>query len=233
MASSAKHLTRKELREPDRFIVLTHRGLAFVQKHRTTVAAVAVIIVLMIAGLLGWSIYKERQNEQAAQQFDSALELLRSGNHKEALAEFSNIQGYRWSTYAALAYLYEANSHLALENFDAAATAARRFVASTEQHSVYRQLGLVTLGHVEELRDQCKDAIQHYAEAERIPGALRERAVLGKARCHTAVGDHGAAIAAYQQYLKENPNSPIATRLMLQVAELQKTAGGKAPQAAQ
>jgi TolA-binding protein len=30
-----------------------------------------------------------------------------------------------------------------------------------------------------------------------------------------------SAIAAYQQYVKENPNSPIAARLMLQVAELQ------------
>jgi TolA-binding protein len=36
-----------------------------------------------------------------------------------------------------------------------------------------------------------------------------------------AAGDTKSAIAAYQQYIKENPTSPIAARLMLQVAELQ------------
>ena len=68
---------------------------------------------------------------------------------------------------------------------------------------------------------QCAGAIQHYTEAERITGALKESAVLGKARCYTVVGDNKSAIVAYQQYIKENPNSPIAARLMLQVAEMQ------------
>jgi predicted Zn-dependent protease len=79
----------------------------------------------------------------------------------------------------------------------------------------------MTLGHIQELKNQCANAIQHYTDAERITGALKESAVLGKARCLMAVGDSNSAIAAYQQYVKENPNSPIAARLMLQVAELQ------------
>jgi outer membrane protein assembly factor BamD (BamD/ComL family) len=71
------------------------------------------------------------------------------------------------------------------------------------------------------MKNQCAEAIQHYAEAERITGALKESAMLGKARCFTAVGDLKSAVAAYQQYIKENPNSPITARLMLQIAELQ------------
>ena len=74
------------------------------------------------------------------------------------------------------------------------------------------------------------EAIQHYTAAERIPAALKEAALLGKARCLTAVGDNPSAIAAYQQYIKENPHTPTSTRLILKVAEIQAASGE--PQAA-
>jgi predicted negative regulator of RcsB-dependent stress response len=221
MATSVKHLSRKELREPDRFMAFTQRALGFVKERRQLFSVAGAMIVIVIIGISAWQIYKNRQNEQAAQRFDSAMTLFRVNKHKEAIAEFKTVQGYRWSHYAALAHLYEANSHLATNDLDKATTAAQRFVASTDQTSLYRQIGLITLGHIQELKTQCPDAIQHYAEAERITGALRESAVLGKARCYTAIGDNKSAIAAYQQYVKENPNSPIAARLTLQVAELQ------------
>ena len=223
MATSTKHLSRKELREPDRFMAFTQRALGFVKERRQLFTVAGALIVIVVIGISAWQTYKSRQNQQAAQRFDSAMTLFRANKHKEAIAEFKNVQGYRWSHYAALAHLYEANSHLATNDLDKATTAAQRFVASTDQTSIYRQIGLITLGHIEELKTQCRDAIQHYVEAERITGALRESAVLGKARCYTAIGDNKSAIAGYQQYVKENPNSPIAARLTLQVAELQTT----------
>lgn len=221
MATSAKHLSRKELREPDRFMVFTRRALGFVKERRLLFIVAGAVIVAAIIGISVWQIYKNNQNEQAAQHFDNAIKLFRANKHKEAIPEFEKVQAYRWSRYAALAYLYEAHNHLATNDLDKATTAAQRFVASTDQNSIYRQIGLITLGHVKELKTQCQDAIQHYAEAERITGALKESAVLGKARCYTGIGDHKSAISAYQQYVKENPNSPIAARLTLQVAELQ------------
>jgi predicted negative regulator of RcsB-dependent stress response len=221
MATSAKHLSRKELRRPDSFVLFTQRALAFVQQKRRLFILAGALIIAVIIGISTWQVYKSRQNEQAAQHFNTAIALFRANKHKEAVPEFEKVEEYRWSHYAALAHLYEANSHLATNDLDKAAAAAQRFIASTDQNSVYRQIGLMTLGHIQELKDQCADAIQHYTDAERITGALKESAVLGKARCYTAVGDIKSAVAAYQQYIKENPNSPIAGRLMLQVAELQ------------
>ena len=221
MAPSAKHLSRKELREPDRFMAFSQRALDFVKERRQLLTVAGALIVVMIIGISAWQIYKSRQNEQAAQRFDHAMSLFRANRHKEAVAEFKTVQGFRWSRYAAIAHLYEANSHLATNDLDKAKSAAQRFVASTDQSSIYRQIGLITLGHTEELKMQCRDAIEHYTEAERITGALRESAILGKGRCYTAIGDNKSAIAAYQQYVKENPNSPIAARITLQVAELQ------------
>jgi outer membrane protein assembly factor BamD (BamD/ComL family) len=221
MAPSAKHLSRKELREPDRFIEFTQRALDVIREKRRLIGLAGALVVAVIIGITAWQVYKSRQNEQAAQSFDSAMSLFRASKHKEAIVEFKKVQGYRWSHYAALAHLYEANSHLATNDLEKATSAAQRFVASTDQASIYRQIGLITLGHTKELKTLCRDAIQLYAEAERLTGPLKETAVLGKARCYTAIGDNKSAIAAYQQYVKENPNSPMAARLTLQVAELQ------------
>jgi predicted negative regulator of RcsB-dependent stress response len=221
MATSVKHISRKELRQPDGFVVFTQRALALVKQNRRYFIVAGVLILAAIIGIFAWQIYKSRQNEEAARHFDTAITLFRANKHKEAIPEFERVEEYRWSHYAALAHLYEANSHLATNDLDRAAAAAQRFIASTDQNSVYRQIGLMILGHIQEQKNQCADAIQHYAEAERIAGALKESAVLGKARCYTVVGDNKSAILAYQQYIKENPNSPIAARLMLQVAELQ------------
>ena len=221
MATSAKHLSRKELRQPDQFMIWTQRAFDFINEKRLLLIVAGVFIIAVLMGVWAWQIYKNGQNEQAAQYFDKAITLYRSNNHKEAIAEFEKVQAYRWSRYAALAHLYEANSRITTNDLDEAKTAAQRFIAATDQNSVYRQIGLVTLGHVEELKTQCKEAIQHYAEAERIAGALKEAATLGKARCFMAIGDNKSAIAAYQQYVKENPTSPINTRLTLQVAALQ------------
>jgi predicted negative regulator of RcsB-dependent stress response len=221
MVTSAKHLSRKELRQPDSFVFFTQRALGFVQQNRRYFILAGALIVAAIVGISIWQVYKNRQNEQAAQHFDTAITLFRANKHKEAIPEFEKVEEYRWSHFAALAHLYEANSHLATNDFDKAAAAAQRFIASTDQNSIYRQIGLMTIGHIQEMKDQCAEAIQHYAEAERITGALKESAMLGKARCFTAVGDVKSAVAAYQQYIKENPNSPITARLMLQIAELQ------------
>jgi predicted negative regulator of RcsB-dependent stress response len=221
MATSVKHISRKELRQPDGFVVFTQRALALVKQNRRYLIVAGVLILAAIIGILAWQIYKGRQNDEAARHFDTAITLFRANKHKEAISEFKKVEEYRWSHYAALAHLYEANSRLATNDLDGAAAAAQRFIAATDQNSVYRQIGLMTLGHIQEQKNQCAEAVQHYAEAERIAGALKESAVLGKARCFTAVGDMNSAIAAYQQYVKENPNSPVAARLMLQVAELQ------------
>jgi predicted negative regulator of RcsB-dependent stress response len=221
MATSAKHLSRKELRQPDSFVLFIQQALSFVQQKRRLFILAGALMVAVIIGIFLWQLFKSRQNQEAAQHFDRAITLFRANKHNEAIPEFQKVEEYRWSRYAALAHLYQANSHLATNDLDKAAAAAQRFIASTDQNSVYRQIGLMTLGHIQELKNQCEGAIQRYTEAERITGALKESAVLGKARCYTVVGDNKSAVVAYQQYIKENPNSPIAARLMLQVAELQ------------
>lgn len=223
MATASKRITRKSLRQPDWFQVTTEKAYDFYQDHQTKVLVGAAVLVVLLLGIWGWQMFKERQNTAAAQDFQRAITLFQAQNYRDAIVAFHKVQEYRWSRYATLAYLYETNSYMSLNDMDRAIAAAQRFVSATSPDSLYRQIGLVSLATAEERKKQFKQAIEHYAEAERINGPLKEQATLGKASCAEQLGDFKTALAAYQEYLKDHPGSYVA----LQIAELEAKSAAK------
>ena len=112
--SHTRRITRKELRQPDRFQVASEQALEFYQSHKNLVFAAIGALALIGLTILGWQLFKERQNTAAAHEFTNATELYQAEKYREALTAFEKVQGYRWSLYAGLAHLYAANSHIAL-----------------------------------------------------------------------------------------------------------------------
>ena len=223
MATASKRITRKSLRQPDWFQVGTEKAYDFYQDNQLKVWIAAGIVVAILLGVWAWQGFKDRQNAAAAEDFQRATTLFQAQNYRDAIIAFHKVQQYRWSNYAPLAYLYETNSYMALNDMDRAITAAQRFVTATSPDSLYRQIGLVLLATAEERKKQCKQAIEHYAEAEKINGPLKEKATLGKAGCAEQLGDYKTALAAYQDYIKDHPGSFVA----LQIAELEAKTGAK------
>ena len=213
MATTSKRITRKELRQPDWFQVTTENALEQFARHRGKVFAGVAALIVIVLIIAGWQIFKSRQNAAASKEFGGALSLYHAEKYHEAIPEFKQVQDYRWSRYAALAYLYEANSLLALGEPAKAAAPAERFRSATGPDTFYRQIAAMTLGSIEERQDQCKQALSHYAEAERIKGALQQEARLGKARCAERVGDIQTAIASYRDFLKEEQDPLITAKL--------------------
>jgi predicted negative regulator of RcsB-dependent stress response len=217
MATASKRITRKQLREPDWFQVSTENALEYLNRHKTLVFAALVGLLLLGGAIWGWQIFKQRQNVAAAQEFTKAMELYQADKHREAIAVLEVVKNYRWSRYSVLAHLYLANSYLATDDLDKAISEAQRSLAATKPNSLYRQIGLIALATAEERKNQCKDALGHYREAENIAAALQNRAILGKARCAEELGDTATALAAYKEYVKDTPGSPFAVK----VAELE------------
>jgi predicted negative regulator of RcsB-dependent stress response len=209
----AKRLTRKDLRQPDLFQRTTKRVLEGYEENRRIVWLAISALVLIVLAIVGFQIFKERQESAAAQEFAQAIDLYHGSNYEEAASAFEDVQRFRWSRYAHLAHLYQANAYIELNDLDRAATSAQRFLVGTRGNTLMRQIGLFTLGNIEERRDRCNEALQHYEEAVRITGAFRELALLGKARCSEKTGDLKNAVAAYREYLKAQPTSPIALQL--------------------
>ena len=221
MASTSRRLSRKELRQPDWFQTATESAFEFYQRQRIAVYLGLAAVVLILLGIWGWKVFKERQNERAAQEYGQAMSQYHAGKYREAIASLEKVQTHRWSSYANLAHLYEANSYLALNDYPKATNAAQRFIGGTDQNSLFRQIGLLTLAVIEERQSQCKEAITHYMEAATIKGAFIDRAFLGQARCAVQIGDLAGAIAAYRQLLKDQPESRSASYVRFQIGELE------------
>jgi len=205
------------LRQPDWFQVNTEKAYDFYQDNQVKVWIAVGVFVAILLGVWAWQAFKDRQNAAASEDFQRATTLFQAQNYRDAIVAFHKVQEYRWSRYAPLAYLYETNSYMALNDMDRAIAAAQRFVSATSPDSLYRQIGLVLLATAEERKKQCKQAIEHYAEAEKINGPFKEKATLGKAGCAEQLGDYKTALATYQDYIKDHPGSYVA----LQIAELE------------
>jgi hypothetical protein len=213
MATASKKITRKELRQPDWFQVASEKAIEFIEARKAQVISAAVVVLLVLVGIWSWQSYKEKQNIAAGQEFTKAVESFQAAKFTEAIAGFEKVQGYRWSRYAGLAHLYQANIYLAMSNLDKALNSAQRAVIATSPNSLYRQLALIALGSAEERKNQCKNAIDHFVEAQKIIGPLQNDATLGKARCAEQLGDRPTVIAAYKEFLKDNPGSSLALKL--------------------
>jgi hypothetical protein len=224
MASASRRITRKQLRQPDWLHIATEQALEFYEGNRVVALVAVVIVLVVILGFWGWQTFKENQDVQAAQEFSRAMNLYQTGKYRAAVPAFQKAETYRWSHYSLLAHLYEANSYLAIHDFDKAIAAAERFIAGTSSDSLYRQMGLLAVADAEEQKNDCKQAIANYSRAALIKAALRERAVLGKARCSEQLGDTKDAIAGYKEYLNDNPDPSLAMR----VAQLEAKGGGQA-----
>jgi hypothetical protein len=213
MATASRRFSRKDLKQPDWFQVNSERAIEFFTGHIPFVVGAAIVVIVLVAAGWGWQLFKARQNIAAAQEYSNALNLYQAQKYPAAIAGFEKVQSYRWSYYAPLAHIYLANSYLASNDIDKALSAAQRSLTATKPNTLYRQIALVALATAEERKNQCKEAIEHYREAEKIDTALQSRAILGRAHCAEKLGDTGTAIAALKEYVKGNPGSPYALKL--------------------
>ena len=173
-------------------------------------------LALIGLGILGWQLFKDRQNNAAALEFTNATALYQAEKYREALTAFEKVQSYRWSRYAGLAH-FIANSYIALGELDKALISGQRAVTATQSNTLYRQLALMTVANAAEQKNDCRQAMESYSEAQKIAAAQQGEALLGKARCLEKTGNVAGALAAYKEYVKDQPRSLVSAK----VAELE------------
>lgn len=229
MPSASKRITRKEIRQPDRFVTLLRRGVSFFTENRTSVIVAAAILVVIIAALVGWDFYNSRQNRLASEEYARAVNLYHDGKYKEALEALKRLEAYQSSFYSRLGLLYTANTQAALQDVSKAAEALRQLLAKEQREPFVRQTAYVSLGYTQEEAGQCKEAILSFAEAEKIAGPLKADASLGKARCSALTGNLKEALASYRAYIRDNPSSDRVNAITLRIQEVEAKIGEGAP----
>jgi predicted negative regulator of RcsB-dependent stress response len=229
MRTASRRITRKDIRQPDRFVVTMRRFVAFSKENQSAVFGGIAAVVVIAFLVVGWNFYRSRQNRLAAEEYSRAVDLYHEGKYKEALEALGRLEIYGSTYYGRMGLLYAANAQAKLQNTTAAADNLRRLLDREKKDPMLRQTAYVTLGYTQEQRGQWADAAQSFAEAEKIAGPLSTDAMLGKARSYAQAGKAKEAIAAYQKFLADNPESERANEITVRLRELEAKSPASAP----
>jgi tetratricopeptide (TPR) repeat protein len=228
MAHPPRRITRKEIRQPDPFLVLSGRLLELFKARRAVFLGSGAVVAAVLLAIWGWGLYADRQNRLAANEFSLALSLYHNNQYREALDALQKLDIYRSSRYRPLGLLYQSHTYLALNESAKAEESLQELLKTERRDPFLRQLALFSLAHNQERTGRYKEAVETYAQAEALQAPLKEDALLGKARCNGQMQNFTEALNAYRQFTINYPTSDRAKEvaLLAQRMELKGGAGG-------
>ncbi len=220
-------LTRKDMKEPDKFQVAATQAaswLAARRRHVVVAGAVAVAVVVLLAVL---SALRTRRDEQAGAAAADLLSVMsgevsavpipgvpgpffatEDARQRAIVAAAERVQADHGGTPAAsLAALAAGDAHLRLKEWDAAKAAYERFLAGAARDDSLRFGALEGVGLAEEGKGNLDAAAAAYERLGREAPAFSDRADLDRARVLAAAGKTAEArqlLAAFSEKHKES-----------------------------
>lgn len=113
------------------------------KRYGNFIIALAVIIVIATAGVMGWRAYRERVREAEGVQFAAALDLSHQGKNAEAAAAFAELARNASGGRATLASLEEAASKVKAGDKKGAIAIYNRLAADDSVDSVFRNVAVL------------------------------------------------------------------------------------------
>jgi len=202
-----RKISRKELRQPDEFVSVVDHAGRFLAENLSRVIIAAVAAIAIIATAFSIRFYEQHQARMASEDFYQAMRALERKDYKAAEQGFSALaESRRGSSIGRLADLYLATAYMD-ENQPAKARDVIEIFLQGRGQPLFRQIALTELGVANEDLGDYRKAHDAYLRAAMIDGPRKQAAEFGVARTLARQGQKAEAIAAYQQYLKENPLS--------------------------
>jgi tetratricopeptide (TPR) repeat protein len=220
MPVTYRKLRRKELRQPDEFITFFENLRSFLLDNLVQVIIGACAVVALAAIGFGVYFYMQYRDRLVADQFYEAMTALDHKEYKTAETDFSNLaDDHPRASLGRLARFYLAGCYMAEKDPGKAHDELNEYLAGDGRPD-FKSLALVQLGVAYEDLGQFQQAHQAYSEAAKLPGPQKMRAELAVARMLVREGQKDAAIAAYRQFLKDNPFAEERTGVFVALAEL-------------
>jgi len=203
-------IRRKDLRQPDEFITLSRRAMAYTEANRTTVLLVTGAVVTLLLAVLAYRAARASREGSAAQAYGQAHVFLADHKYSEAATAFQQTaDSYGSTIHARLAQLQRANALLLGDRPIEAAEAYQAFLDSGPPTDYLRQLALTRLGQAQERNGKSAEAQAAFAVASDVAGPFGDEALLGQARVAQQAGDGARARALYEQFLEKYPTSSL------------------------
>lgn len=203
--TSHRKVSRKALRQPDEFVSTLDWIGDFLAANLARVIIGAVAIVAVIAVIFVFSFYSQHRQRIASEKFYRAINALSDKDYKTAEQDFSALaRNDSGLTLGHLARFYLAATYLAQKQTVKARAALRNYPAAGGNR-LFRQMALTQLGVADEDLGDYHGAHAAYAKAAQFNGPEKAGAQIGAARTLVRIGDRQGAIAAYQQFVRDNP----------------------------
>jgi len=220
MPVTHRKLRRKELRQPDEFITFFENLRSFLLDNLVQVIIGACAAIALAAIGVGVYFYTQYRDRLVADQFYEAITAFDHKEYKTAETDFSKLaEDHPHASLGRLARFYLAGCYMAEKEPAKARDALNQYLAGDDRPT-FKSLALLQLGVAYEDLGQFQQAHQTYSEAAILPGPQKMRAELAVARMLVREGHKDAAIAAYRQFLKDNPFAEERTDVFVALAEL-------------
>ena len=216
----AKINRKKLLKEPDEFLTLSQRALAWSREHAKVILAVAVGLALAIGAFVGLQTYLEYRDNQAADTLARSFEDYakavegKAGPAQEqaARANLAKVVEQYGATPAGIqARLALGDLLLEKSKYAEAEKVFSELTEETDLPAAMRPLAWHGLGVSLEGQKKYAEAADAYTSAMKEAGpALRNSYRLDLARVQEAAGNKTAAIQAYREAVQEPPDPASA-----------------------
>ena len=241
--SKSDVLTRKDMKEPDKFQVAANQAASWMasRKRHLVIAAGAAVLVLVVATVLS-TLRAQREKEAGAA--GAALLSAMGGEisavplpglpgpfypdeqarQRAVLAEADKlIAAHPGTGPAVLAELARGDAQLKLRQWDQAAAAYQKFLATAPSDDALRFGALEGLGLVAEAKGDLAGAAAAYERMGKEAPRFADRADLERARVLEAAGKPAEAKALLDGFAERHKESMLAPEAAARLARL----GGK------
>lgn len=214
---------RHELRQ-DQVITFYARTWDWVDKNRTTVYALLAALTVVIAAIIGWGVYQDRQAEEAQALLGFAIGVYDEGNLREALDGTDTHPGflgiadeYGSTDVGDLAHFYAGDALLRLGELDAA---LEHFEAFDKEDNLIGASAYAGMAAIHEQQGNNEEAGNLYRRAALVfeNASFSPQYLLDAGRAFEAAGEYDEALGVYEMIEEEFPESDLASDINFYIA---------------
>jgi tetratricopeptide (TPR) repeat protein len=219
-----KKTTRKELlKKDDEFISLSNRFFLYVSAHKKQIQYIAVSVMIIIAIVIGISLYFKHLNKKSLAAYNLAYTNLVSDSTSNITEDAINksieeldslIKKYGWTKMATLAIPQLAYLKFGQGKYDEAISLYQTYLKKDESASIYHLMTHFGLAAAYEAKSEYQSAIQHLKKIiDDENNFLKEEAMFSLGRLYALSGQQEMSKKAFKDFVnqfKESPLVPLA-----------------------
>jgi tetratricopeptide (TPR) repeat protein len=237
--SNTPALSRKDMREPDRFQNVANQAAAWMAARKKLIALVggAAVLLLIVLGVI--VSIQGTHEEKAGLAVSNLLALTKTAvadapinpnekvfkteeeKQKALLAEADKIvKDFGVDKTTVMAVLTQANAHYGLKEWDAAAQSYEQYVKEASPEDSFRPLALENIGLSLEAKGDLAGAAAAYERMAKDAPAYGDRADLDRVRVLAAAGKSAEAKAILDKFPENHKDSLLSAQAATQAMKM-------------